>query len=53
MNTDNEKIKKLISIAKLYYLENMIQSEITKIVEVSCPLFGKGQRVRISKNRDK
>ena len=41
MNTDNEKIQRLISIAKLYYLENMTQSEIAKIVGVSRPLISK------------
>lgn len=41
MNTDNEKIQRLISIAKLYYLENMTQSEIAKLVGVSRPLISK------------
>ena len=41
MSADNEKIQRLISIAKLYYLENMTQSEIAKIVGVSRPLISK------------
>ncbi|MGL5777027.1 sigma factor-like helix-turn-helix DNA-binding protein, partial [Cetobacterium sp.] len=41
MSTENEKIQRLISIAKLYYLENMTQSEIAKIVGVSRPLISK------------
>ena len=41
MSKDNEKIQRLICIAKLYYIENMTQSEIAKIIGVSRPLISK------------
>lgn len=41
MNISNEKMQKLIEIAKLYYEEDRTQSEIAKIYEVSRPLVSR------------
>ncbi|MEG2935451.1 MAG: sugar-binding domain-containing protein [Clostridium sp.] len=41
MNISNEKIQKLIEIAKLYYEEDRTQSEIAKVYEVSRPLVSR------------
>lgn len=38
---DNNKLRLLISIAKLYYLENMNQNEIANLLGVSRPLISK------------
>lgn len=41
MNISNEKIQKLIEIARLYYEEDRTQSEIAKLYQVSRPLVSR------------